>query len=154
MTTGPTDAAVAFAKTLFNRAWDRLERTDRSPEDDRAMLADALGSWALWREVNDPRRHAVSDWQVSRVFAVLGDPVWAGRYAAAGLERCETHRLGPFLEGYAWEAEARAAHLAGDPARRDAAIAAARAAADRVEDPDERQLIIDDLAELEDRRAG
>ena len=147
-----TDPAVPLAMDLFNQTWDLLDRSDRSPDDDLAMLGRALGSWTLWRRVDDPRRHAISDWQVSRVFAELGDAGWAQRYAAAGLTRCRDHGLGPFLEAYALESEARAAHVAEDTLRRDAAVAASREIAARIEDPDERQLVLDDLDDLRSRR--
>jgi hypothetical protein len=140
--------STALAKQLFNETWDLLDRSDRSPAEDLLMLADALGSAALWRRVDDPRRHAISDWQISRVFAVLGDADWATRFARSGLDLCRTHDLGAFLEGYAWESEARAAHLAGDTVRRDEAIAAAHAAAARIADATERGLLESDLAEL------
>lgn len=143
------EARAAIARELFNQAWDLLERTDRSPEDDLAMLGRALGSWALWRRVGEPRNHAVGDWQVSRVFAVLGDPAWAMRYAESGLEICRSRGLGPYLEACAWESVARAAGLAGDTGRRDQAVAAAREAADRVEDPDDRLLVLDDLETID-----
>ena len=146
----PDPTSITLAKQLFNEAWELLDRTDRSPADDRLMLANALGSAALWRRVDDPKRHAISDWQVSRVFAVLGDAGWAARFAASGLDLCRRHELGPFLEGYAWESEARAARVAGDPARQDEAVAAARRAAARVTDPAERELLEDDLSELAD----
>jgi len=141
-------AQIQLAKELFNRTWDLLDRTDRSPDDDLRMLGSALASWELWRRVGDRRNHAVSDWQVSRVFAMLGEPEWSARFAEQGLGLCRDHDLGPFLLAYAWESVARAARLADDAQRTAEAIEASRAAADLVDDGDDRQLILDDLAEL------
>jgi len=143
-----TVAHISLAKELFNLTWDLLDRTDRSPEDDLKMLGSALASWELWRRAGEPRNHAISDWQVSRVFALLGDAVWAARYAEQGLDLCRTHDLGPFLVAYAWESVARAASLAGDAERCAGAMSASRTAADLIDDGDDRQLILDDLAEL------
>ena len=144
------DAAIhiPLAKELFNLTWDFLDRTDRTPADDLKMLGAALASWELWRRAGDSRNHAISDWQVSRVFSTLGDGAWALRYAEQGLELCRTHDLGPFLTAYAWESVARAAGLAGDSERCAEALAASRATADLIDDGDDRQLILDDLAEM------
>ena len=142
------DLYARMAKELFNQTWDLLDRTNRTPEEDLRMLGSALGSWAMWRRAGEPKNHAISDWQVSRVFAVLEEPGWAHRYAVAGLDLCREHNLGPFLQGYAWESVARAAHLSGDHESAAEAVAAARVAADLVEDPDDRQLMIDDLEDL------
>lgn len=143
-----TEQLTKLAKELFNQTWDLLDRTDRTPADDLTMVGYALASWALWRRVGAPKNHAISDWQVARVFALLGDAGWSARYAAAGLATCRDRDLGPFLLGYAWESVARAASLAGDAEQVSEAIAASRAAADLVDDPDDRQLILDDLDEL------
>jgi len=43
-----------FAIDLFNRSWDLLEQTDRSPDDDAEMLAAAFGS-----SPEDPQAHGI-----------------------------------------------------------------------------------------------
>jgi len=48
------DQQIPMARDLFNRAWELLDRTDRTPEDDLRMLRKALGSRAMWRKAGGP----------------------------------------------------------------------------------------------------
>ncbi len=89
--------------------------------------------------------HAVAEWQVSRVYAVLDDAAAAEAHARTGLEIAEGAALGPFYLGYAFESLARAAAVAGDTAGRDAWLERARAAAEQVVDAEERALLVADL---------
>ncbi len=138
----------AAAAALFNAAWDLLDDAGRGATGDREMLAAALGSWYHWRQVGTPRNWAISDWQVSRVFAVLGDANWARRFAQANLDLCDEHDLDPFVRGYAYEALARAAAVAGDDAARAGYTAQAVETAAAIDKPDDRQALLADLEML------
>jgi hypothetical protein len=136
-----------LAKELFNRTWDLLDR-DRTPEGDAELLGTALASWYHWRRAGDAENHAISDWQVARVLAVLGDGRRSASYAETSLALCRDHDLGPFLTGYAYEGLARAAWVAGDLQERDRMVIAAREAASEIPDGDDRQMLLDDLDEI------
>ncbi len=140
-----------MAGILFNAAWAGLEADARSTADETAMLAAAWGSWFHWRQVGTPREFAISDWQVGRVYAALGDADRAERHAEASRRWCAEHNLGAFLEAYAHEGLARAALVAGDAGTTRRHIAAATARMGRIVDPSERALIDADLADLEAR---
>lgn len=137
-----------LAVDLFNATWDYLDNTDRSPADDLEMLGAALGSWFHWRRAGTPRNFAISDWQVSRVFAVLGDGAMARRFGQSNLDLCDEHDLDPFVRAYAYEALARAAAISGvgDDRNRYAALAEQTAA--DIEKSGDRQAVLDDLATL------
>ena len=143
-----SDGQLSHAKRLFNAAWDYLDMAERTEEQEREMLAAALGSWHHWRQVGEPRNLAISDWQVSRVFAVLGDAAWARRFAQSNLDLCEEHGLDAFVTAYAQEALARAAALAGDDDERERRLALARARTAEVEDAASRELLEADLATI------
>ncbi|MDH3517894.1 MAG: hypothetical protein OEM66_03120 [Acidimicrobiia bacterium] len=138
-----------MASLLFNEAWAGLERPDREPGDERIMLAAALGSWYHWRQVGTPREFAVSDWQVARVFAVLGDARRAAEFAESSRRWCAEHGLGPFLTGYAYEALARAAIAGGDLSLARRHLASATTRAGKITDTDDRALLDADLGELD-----
>ena len=133
-----------MAIELFNRTWEVLE-SDRGPEEDRELLATALASWLHWRRVGEPRNFAVSDWQVSRVYAVLGDAGRSEEYGRASLRLAEENELGPFHVGYGCEALARAAAVAGDEEQRRSWLERARREAAGVADEEERALLLSDL---------
>ncbi len=113
-----------MAIDLFNRTWDLLD-SERGPEEDREMLATALASWLHWRRGGDAKNRAVADWQVSRVYAGLGDARHAEEHGRAGLRIAEESQLGPFYVGYACEAAARAAAMAGNEDERRSWLARA-----------------------------
>ncbi len=144
-----THEVATEAARLFDRAWDLLERVDRTEQESQLMVEAALESRTLWRQVGTPANHAISDWQLARVYAVLGDAGSSQAFAQMALAQCETHELGPFLTGYAHEAIARAHALAGEAplARRHLHLATVWAG--RLEDPDQRRLLDHDLLEVE-----
>ena len=138
-----------FGVDLFNATWDLLDTADRTTDQDAEMLASALASRHHWRQVGDAKNFAISDWQVSRVFAVTGAGQLAREFAAQSAALCQEHDLGPYLLAYAHEGIARAALVDGDEATALKHVAAARALAAQVEDEASRALIEADLDELE-----
>lgn len=138
-----------IAVLLFNRTWELLEQDSRTAAENAEMLTAAFASRYHWRQVGGAKKFSVSDWQVSRVAATLGYPDLAEEYGHRSLEIASASNLGPFYVGYAHEALARAARLAGN---RDAAAEHLRAAYDMLElvdDAEERDLLAPDLAELD-----
>ena len=107
------------------------------------MLAAALASRHHWRQVGEPKNFAISEWQVSRVLAVLGQGELARSFAQSGLDLCLDHDLGAFLTAYAYESLARAASVSGgDPA---GFVTMAREAAAGIEDAGDREAVLRDL---------
>lgn len=151
MTTGSTIALAPdderrLAAALFNHTWDLLERTDRGVDEDDEMLHTAHASRYHWGRIGQPVNVARGEWQCSRVYAALGRAEPAVHHARRCLELAEAHLLGPFDVACGHEALARAYRVAGD---RDAAAehaAAASALAERIDDAEERDTLLGDLA--------
>ena len=137
-----------LAVSLFNRTWELLDQETRSHEERAEMLTAAFASRHHWREIGDSRNFAISEWQVSRVAAVLGYPDLAEEYGRRSLETASKARLGPFYEGYAHEALARAARLAGNRDLKAKHLEIAHELMDQVEEASERELLAPDLADL------
>jgi hypothetical protein len=133
---------------LFNRTWELLDKDVRTGVEDAEMLTVAFTSRYHWQQVGEATNFAVSDWQVSRVAAVLGYPDLADEYGRRSLAVASTASLAPFYVGYAHEALARAARLAGDRKAVAEHLAAAEEMLDQVHDPGERDLLSADLADL------
>lgn len=145
------DVAAAhkyFAAHCFNRAWDLIEKNNRTPDEDRMMVA--LNQASLFHWMNRPdcsdRRMSVGYWQASRIQALLGN---AGEAQRNG-EICFSfsHELDPFYLGYAHEALARSASLSGDKARAVDHLARAETQAAQVAEKADRELLVADLAAL------
>ncbi|MGZ5288444.1 MAG: hypothetical protein ACXWE5_03075 [Actinomycetota bacterium] len=144
----PLDPTVErqLAVDLFNATWELLDAPDRSPDDDLRMLHMAHASRHHWAQVGEPVNLARGEWQVSRVYAVLGRAAPARFHGERCLEICEEHGIGDFDLAYAYEALARAAAVAGDGLERDRRLAQARTAAEAVADPEDREHLDGDLA--------
>jgi len=138
-----------FAAHCFDAAWELMEKAGRTPDEDRAMMALCQASIYHWTQRPDcaPQNLSVGYWQASRIAVLLGWPDEARRHAEASLAYAAG--LAPFFLGYAHEALARAARLAADTPTARAQLAMARAYAGQVTDPEERELLERDLADLQ-----
>ncbi|MGY1603235.1 MerR family transcriptional regulator [Geodermatophilus sp. SYSU D00815] len=137
-----------LAADLFNGVWRLMETEDRTPAQDDRMLHMAHASRFHWEQAGTAVHRARGEWQCSRVYAVLGRAEPAAHHARRCLELCQEHGIGDFDLAFAHEALARAAAVAGDTAARDRHLAAARAAAEGISDPDDRVLLEGDLAAI------
>jgi len=104
---------------LFNYVWTLLEKPDRTREESEGMIHAAHASRWHWSVVGAPVNFARGEWQISRVYAVLGRGESALVHALRCLEICRANEIGDFDLAYAYEALARAwsvlGKCAGDP---------------------------------------
>ena len=137
-----------FSGIAFNRTWELLDKPDRTPRDNDGMLAATFAS--LWHWLNRPDATdlnlSIGYWQVSRVFAVLGD----GPNAVAWGEKClaVSQNQPPFYLAYAHEALARGYRIVGDEAKKQEHLAAARKLAEKIEEAGERSALEADVNSL------
>ena len=133
---------------LFNRVWALLELDDPPPEQVDELVHAAHASAYHWRQIGAPENFARSEWQCSRVYAVLGRPEPALHHARRCLELCEQHGIGDWDLGFAYEALARAHALAGDGAETRRRLAQAAEQAGRVAEADDREHLLAELATI------
>ncbi len=134
-----------FSADCFNRSWDFIEKSSRTPEEDQQMLTTAFASLWHWTQRPDCTRQnlSVSYWQISRIYVLLKQATSALQYAT----RCMEYSQGepPFYAGYAYEAVARAEALAKKFPQAREAIAQARALSEQILDTHARQMLLADL---------
>ena len=134
-----------FAAECFNKAWDLIEKHNRTPDEDEEMLRLSQASLWHWTQREDcaATNLSVGYWQASRIHAIVGRADEARRYA----QLCLQHSQGaePFYLSYAYEALARAEKLAGHTDLVAKYRAEATRLSEAVEDADERELLINDL---------
>jgi DNA-binding transcriptional MerR regulator len=136
------------AVDLFNHTWELLETVDRTVEQDDRMVHAAHASRFHWERVGNATNLAIGEWQISRVYSVLGRTEPALHHARRCLEICEAGDVAPFYVAEAYEAAARAHAVAGDRAGAAEAEAQAWRAAEAIEDPEERQMFEQDMATI------
>jgi len=147
MTEGLNHRAIGIE--LFNQTWALMGKQERTVDEDDAMLHMAHASAHHWRAEGSgatANNLARSEWQVSRVYSVLGRAEPAGHHARRCLEICQANGIGDWDLAFAYEALARAASVSGDldAARRWAEQARE---VDIAEDED-RDLLLTDLATI------
>jgi hypothetical protein len=138
---------------LFNRAWTLMEKSDRSPEENDELIHCAHASAYHWLRAGTAANRARSEWQCSRVHAVLGRAEAALHHARRCLEIVEANlgQMEEFDRPFAYEALARSFAVAGDePAAREW-LARARAEGESIADEDDRALLEADLATIASR---
>jgi len=140
-----------FAAHCFNTAWDLIEKQDRTPDDDRMMVALNQASLYHWQQRDDcnDQRLSVGYWQASRIQAILGNAPEALRHAEVCLGY--SGALPPFFLGYAHEALARAYKAAGNARSAREHLDAAFALAGKVAKKEDRDLLLADLHALSGR---
>lgn len=137
-----------LAPRAFNRTWQLLDEGVLSREQEEEMLAATFTQRHLWYEVGDARNHAIADWQVSRVAAVLGYADLARRFGERSLEIALENDLDPFVVGFAHEAIARAAADVDDIDTFQEHLELARATLDDIAGDEDRDVLASDLAEM------
>jgi cation transport regulator ChaB len=148
------DAAGAhryFSAACFNKAWEYLDKTDRTSDDDQRMIETTLASVWHWTQRPDctDTNLSIGYWQASRVYATVGSAAEAYRYGELCLKASQVEGMPPFYLGYAYEALARAALVMGDRAKMGEHLSQARRVADTVPDLEARKALVADLDTLE-----
>ena len=140
------------AVDLFNATWELIERRRRTKDEDDAMVHGAHASRYHWGVVGKPVNWAIGEWQVSHVYAILGREEPATFHARRCLELCKAHGIGDFSLAYAYEALARADALAGRRTDFRKHVEAARVAGDGIEEKEDREKFLADLATVASAR--
>jgi hypothetical protein len=142
------------ARQTFNKAWNYLDMKDRRPEDDIQMLSLAHASRYHWGMVGTPENQAVGDWQISRIYAALGQSDLALSFAKSALATCKKNGLQE-TELSAFEGIARAYALGRNVKTARRFLARARSLLDGLNlDKEDREIYlgqIEDTQRLIDR---
>jgi DNA-binding transcriptional MerR regulator len=136
------------AADLFNYTWTLLEKPDRTEREADLMIHATHASRFMWEEIGEPVNHARGEWQIARVYSVLDRPEPALFHARRCLQIVEEHGIGDFDLACAYEALARAHAVAGEREAARRHELQGREAARRIEDPDDRELVLADLDAL------
>lgn len=135
---------------LYNATWKLLEQESRTAADDDAMLDTTHASAYHWSRAAGagPEHTARSQWQISRVNAVLGRGDAAVYHAERCLEHCTQNGIGDWDLASAYEALARAHQVAGNDGEYRRNLQLGREALAQIADAEDREHIAEDLGEL------
>jgi hypothetical protein len=132
-----------FAADCFNKAWDLIEKKERTAAEDEQMLALSMASAWHWTQRADCTAQ-----NLSIAYAVLKQAGDARRYGEMSLEQSKVDGVELFCMGYALEALARAEMVAGDRAAMATYVAEALALTEHMTDAEARKMLLDDLGTI------
>ena len=136
---------ASFAVDCFNGTWDLIEKTNRTPDDDTRMIHMAHASRYHWGEIGTPLNFARGDWQISRVYAILGQGGNALKYAKSCVQLCIDNQFGDFDLAFAYEAAARAYAVLGDTKMVSKHLDLAKEAGQVIEKEEDRKYFFSEL---------
>jgi hypothetical protein len=142
-----TEVHRSLAASLFNLTWDLMEKQQRSADEDRLMVHAAHASRFHWQAAGSPVHWARGEWQISRVYWMLGRANAAQEAAQVSLDLCQAYDLGPFDTAFAHEALARTMALQGRDDDKTRHVVMGRRLAALLPAGDDRKWVEDNLAE-------
>jgi DNA-binding transcriptional MerR regulator len=159
MITGATGTAIAgldeathrqLGKDLFNHTWTLIEKGDRTPAEADEMLHATHASAFHWSRGGGTLANAArGEWQIARVYSTLGRGESALWHANRCMELAEAAVKAGVADDWdipaALEGLSRAQTVAGDSAA-DETRARARESLAGIADPEDRQIIEQDLS--------
>jgi tetratricopeptide (TPR) repeat protein len=139
----PDHKGLAIA--TFNATWDLMDKELRTAEENDMMVHTAHASRYHWGQVGGPTEFERGDWQLSRVYALLGKPDEALHYAKHCLNTCQENGIGDFDLAFAYEAMARAYAIKENWTKVDRYTELAKEAAENIEDQGNRDYFLGEL---------
>ncbi|WP_253702051.1 hypothetical protein [Bacillus sp. FJAT-27445] len=133
---------------LFNKVWDYMEKSNRTPNEEDLMIHMAHSSRYHWGQVGTPVNHSRGEWQISRVYCVLGRSEPALFHAKRNLEIVLENGIRDFDLAYAYEALARAYKVEGNVPELEKYTHLALHSANQIIKEEDKNLLLSDLKSL------
>jgi len=137
-----------FAVDAFNKTWDLIDKTDRSQEEVDRMINTAHASRYHWEIAGEAVNIARSEWQVSRVYAILNRAEPSLYHAKRCLEVTLDNGLKDFDLAFAYESMARAYSVAGDEIETKKFIIRAEEAGQMIKDQEDKDYFFSELSTI------
>lgn len=145
------DAAhIYFSAACFNKAWELIDKKDRTAEEDEEMIRLSLSSTWHWTQRDDciDQNMSIAFWQTSRIYSILGHASDAKRYAKLCFSVSQGDEIPPFFLGYAYEALARAEMVAGNQEKVEKYLKEAHHILVALTDENEKKMLGNDLGTI------
>jgi len=137
-----------LAVDLFNHTWELLDKSERTQAEVDEMIHAAHASRYHWGLAGTAINVARGEWQISRVYSVLGRGEPAYYHARRSLEICQENNIGDFDLAFAYEALALAASVAGDDKAMKENLALAKAAGEKIAEQDDKEYLFSELENI------
>lgn len=142
------DLHKKIAIDCFNATWDLIDKKDRTDLDDAMMIHTAHCSRYHWGQIGTPLEFSSGEWQISRVYSLLGMSESAIYHATLCLELCQSNGIGDFDLAFAYEALARAYSINCIDEMVDKYYRLAQKAAEDIEEEGDKKYFLSELATI------
>lgn len=129
----------------FNTTWDYIDKKDRTQEDNINMIHTTHASRFHWGKIGTPLNFARGEWQISRVYSLLGMSESALYHAKLSLELCLKDDIKDFDLAFGYEAVARAYMVAKDEEQMKKHIILAKEASENIEKEEDKKYFLSEL---------
>ncbi len=140
-----------LAAKLFNGVWALMDKEGRTEEENYLMVHMAHASLYHWMQVGTPHNIYVGEWQISRVYALLGNFDSCLYHGKRALQLCEVNGFTGFNLAYAYEALTRAYLVKGNKSECTKYLELALRETEKVTEKEEKELLAKDLDELQNK---
>jgi len=144
-----SEETKALAGKLFNEVWALMDKEARSEEENYLMVHTAHASLYHWIQAGTPHNVYVGEWQLSRVYALLGNFDSCIYHGKRSLQLCEINNFQGFDLAYAYEALTRAYLVKGNKSECTKYLELALRETDKVQEKESKELLTTDLNELQ-----
>jgi len=134
-----------FAVNCFNLTWSLLDKKDRTKQENDKMVHAAHASRYHWGEIGTSVEFERGEWQISRVYSVLGRSEPALCHAKRCLDICKENNIGDFDIAFAYEAMARAHSIAEDKTECEKYLQLAKEAGEKNKKKEDRDYFFSEL---------
>jgi hypothetical protein len=131
-----------LAIETFNETWHYMDKKDRSPEDDAAMLHLIHASRYHWGKVGTALEFVRGDQMISKVYVTLKQPELALRFAESCLDLCRRNGIADFDIAFAYASMSEAHMLAGRKAEALKYFGLAEQAAEQIAKKEDRDYFL------------
>ena len=132
----------------FNGTWDLIDKKERTKDEAVKMIHMAHTSRFHWGEIGTPLEFQRGEWQLSRVYALLGMGESALFHATYCLELCEANSIGDFDLAFAHEAMARSYMVNGNKEMMDKHLELAKLASENIAKEGDKNYLLGELANI------
>jgi len=136
------------AVKCFNAAWDLIDKSDRTHEDDVNMVHLAHASRYHWGQIGTPLEFTRGEWQISRVYSLLGMGESALFHAKEALRLCLDNCIGDFDLAFGYEAVARASSVLGNDNDKATFLRKAKEAAKAIAEESNRKYVESEISAM------
>jgi hypothetical protein len=132
----------------FNDTWDLIDKKDRTQEEDLKMIHTAHASRFHWGEIGTPLEFARGEWQISRVYSLLGMSESALLHGNCSLRYCKDNSIGDFDLAFAYESIARAYMTLDDMNSMEKYLEYAKEASTSITDNGDKEYVLSELESI------